>query len=314
MKAWQLDNIKEPLVLREIPDPRPGVDELVIDVKAAGICHSDVGFWDGTISEHLGHWPIVLGHEIAGVVTAVGSAVTSFQVGDRVGVPATMQGPGVAVDGGFAEKVVVREALSAKIPNNVSFELAAAATDAGISSYHAVACCGEVVAGQRVGLIGLGGLGLLGAQTALAIGADIYVAEVDAAKRESAMELGAVRAAADITEFADVQLDVIIDFAGFGTTTAAAIDTVRSHGRVVQVGLARPTGSINLNRLTFESLTLVGSSAGGDRKDLQRVFDLLAQGALRPNLEIIAFSEIWSGLDRLAKGTVAGRLIASAGA
>lgn len=310
MRAWQLDSVNTPLVLRELADPVPAPDEVVVDVKAAGLCHSDVGFFDGTISSHLGHWPMILGHEIAGTVSAVGAEVTSFAVGDKVGVPATMQGPGVVFDGGFAEKVAVKEDLTAAMPDSLSFDLAAAATDAGISSYHAVVCCGQADSGVKIGIIGLGGLGSLGAQTAVALGAELYVAEINEVKHDRAREIGAVGVAAEISDFAEVGLDVIVDFAGFGTTTAAAIETVRPHGRVVQVGLARQTGTINLNRLTFESLTLIGSSAEGDRQDLRKVFDLMSRGELRPELEQISFEEIGEGLNRLARGEVTGRLLA----
>jgi propanol-preferring alcohol dehydrogenase len=154
----------------------------VIDGKAAGLCHSDVSFVDGTITSLLGSIPIVLGHEIAGVVSAVGSNVTAFEVGQRVGVPATTEGPGTATNGGFAEKVLVEDRLVVHVPDGASFEQAAPATDAARTAYRAVETFGKVTEGTKVGIIGfgtLGSLGTLGSQIAKAVGAKICVAEVN---------------------------------------------------------------------------------------------------------------------------------------
>lgn len=299
------------MVLRTVDDPVAGSGEVVIAVEAAGMCHSDIGFWDGTLAGQIGGWPMVLGHEIAGTVLSLGPGEMHFAVGDRVAVPATRQGPGVAVNGGFAEQVVVDARLVKPIVGSTSFAQAAVATDAGISSYHAVVCCGQVDVGSRVGIIGLGGLGLLGAQTALSLGAQVFVAEIDEQKRHTATELGAAAVSDDITQFSDAGLDVVIDFVGTETSTDAALQSVRSGGRVVQVGLAAARGSIDLARLTFGSLSLVGSSgAGSHAPDLAAVFRLMEEGALRPHLELIAFEDIADGFSRLREGRVAGRLVA----
>ena len=106
MKAWQFVSEDHPLELREVPEPTPGSDELVIEVAAAGICHSDVGFLDGTLSGLLPHRPITLGHEIAGMVLSVGARVDRFAVGDRVCIPCDIPTPGTSMDGGFAERVL----------------------------------------------------------------------------------------------------------------------------------------------------------------------------------------------------------------
>ncbi|WP_432055311.1 alcohol dehydrogenase catalytic domain-containing protein [Streptomyces sp. bgisy022] len=94
MRAWQFNEVNEPFTLVECEDPKPGADEIVIDVKASGLCHSDVSFVDGTLTPILGYRPIILGHETAGVVSAVGADVSGFAVGDRVGIPAVTEGPG----------------------------------------------------------------------------------------------------------------------------------------------------------------------------------------------------------------------------
>ena len=309
MKAWQFIGVGKPLTVNEVPEPRPAADELVIEMKAAGLCHSDVGFLDGTLSSILPFAPITLGHEIAGVVSAIGANVTEFAVGDKVGVPAAREGPGVSTNGGFAPRVGVKEHLVVHIPDEVPFDQAAAATDAGLTSYHAVMVRGQVQAGMKVGIIGLGGLGSLGAQTAIATGAQVYVAEVNENVHEYARQIGASGVSTAITAFKEDELDVIIDFAGFGTTTAAAIETVKFGGRVVQVGLARETGTINLNTLTINSLDLVGSVAG-TKEDCIEVLRCVAAGKLSSRITTIGFDQIGEGIAKLEQGEVIGRLVA----
>ncbi len=99
MKAWRLTAAKEPLQLFDIPDPEAGANEIVVDVKAAGICHTDTGYLDGTLTSILGFTPITLGHEIAGVVSQLGKDVTGFEIGQKVVIPASVPGPGTGTDG-----------------------------------------------------------------------------------------------------------------------------------------------------------------------------------------------------------------------
>jgi propanol-preferring alcohol dehydrogenase len=124
--------------------------------------------------------------------------------------------------------------------------------------------------------------------------------------------LGITRVAASITEFADVDLDVIVDFAGFGTTTAQAIETVRRGGRVVQVGMGTLEATISTKALIIRRVQLVGS-AGGTKDDIAGVYDYFATGKLAPSVTDITFEEIPDGLDRLRRGEVIGRLVAKMG-
>lgn len=93
MRAWQFEEVGQPLALNEVPEPRPNQGEVVVAVEAAGICHSDVGFLDGTLTHLLPYRPITLGHEITGAVEAVGPEATRFAVGDKVVIPAAIEGP-----------------------------------------------------------------------------------------------------------------------------------------------------------------------------------------------------------------------------
>jgi propanol-preferring alcohol dehydrogenase len=309
MKAWQFTGIDEPLKLTDLPVPVPGADEIVIDVKAAGLCHSDVSFVDGTITSLLGYIPIVLGHETAGIVSAIGSDVTDFAVGDKVGIPATTEGPGTAVDGGFAEKVAVKARLAVHVPDAVDFEQAAPAMDAARTAYRAIVTFGQVSAGMNVGIIGFGGLGSLGAQIAEAKGAHVYVAEVNKATWERINSMGVDGVSDDIREFADKGLDVIVDFAGFGTTTAQAVQAVKQGGRIVQIGLAREEATISMQQITMKEITLVGAS-NGEKSEAEAVLGLIADGSLSSLTVPITFEQIPEYIAKLAKGEVTGRAVA----
>lgn len=311
MKAWVFSGAGEPLKLEEVPDPVAAPGEIVIDVKASGLCHSDVAaLHDPSWAVNFAFTPIVLGHEPVGIVSAVGEGVTSLSVGDRVGIPS---GPPVATgywrDGAYAEKTTAPADAVVRIPDGLDFVTAASGTDAGNVAYRAVVTRGEVQSGEKVGIIGLGGLGQIGARIAVVRGAEVYVAEPKESAWPLAKEIGAVKVVRDITELADAELDVVVDFAGFGTTTAGAVDVVRPGGRVIQVGMGQLTAEINTNNLIIKQVDLKGSMGGGP-EELKGVWSLMADGSLRPALSTVAFGEIADGLERLHRGEVNGRLVA----
>jgi propanol-preferring alcohol dehydrogenase len=308
MKAWQYIGDHEPITLNEVEEPVAGPGEVVLDVKGAGICHSDVSSLDGTISHLLGFRPITLGHEVAGIVSQLGDGVTEYAVGDRVAVRSYLEGPGTARDGGFQPKVTVQTELLVRVPDGVPWDQAAVSTDAGMTSYHAVMARAGAQAGDKIGIIGFGGLGSLGAHIALRAGAQVYVAETKLSLHPKIREAGATAVSTSIDDFADEALDAIIDFAGFGTTTASAVETVKPEGRVVQVGLAESFGTLNLVTLTIRQVDLLGS-CGGTNEDNAEVLQLMAGGHLRAETECIRFDQVGEAMERLQRGDVTGRLI-----
>ncbi|TQK69520.1 zinc-binding dehydrogenase [Nocardioides sp. SLBN-35] len=301
----------EPLRLTEVPEPTAGPGEVLVEVRAAGLCHTDVGILDdATWTDRIGPFPLTLGHEVAGVVADLGPGVTGWSAGDRVAVnPAGTTRPGLGRDGGYGPFVVADPADLVAVPEGLSFELAAAGTDAGRAPYRAVVVRGEVGPGDKVGIIGLGGLGQVGARIAVLRGAQVYAAEPKESLWPMARELGVHAVTRDIADFRDVGLDVVVDFAGFGTTTAAAIEVVREFGRVVQVGMGRLESTISTNALILKQVTLLGSR-GGTVDDIAAVYEMFASGDLSPALELIGFDDIPAALDRLRAGEVTGRVVA----
>lgn len=311
MRAWQFEGVGRPLVLRDVPEPLPAAGEVLIDVRAAGLCHTDVGILhEPQWSARIGPFPLTLGHEVAGVVTALGEGVDQFRLGERVGVfPAGRTRPGLGRGGGYSFKCTAFVEDLVRVPAGVTYAQAAAGTDAGRSAYRAVAVRGEVKAGDKVGIVGLGGLGQIGARIAVLRGAEVYVAEPKEQLWPLARELGAEAVSADIRDFASVGLDVVVDFAGFGTTTSGALEAVRELGRVVQVGMGKLQAEISTGTLIFKQATLVGSRAGS-AGDIAAVYHLMATGELAPRLAPIGFEEIPDALERLHRGEVDGRLVA----
>ena len=312
MKAWQFTGTNEPLVLNEIPVPSPGPGEVVLQIKAAGLCHSDIGVmtdpsWLAVIPVR----PVVMGHEIAGVVHAVGDGVTGVEAGERFGVwPMGAAGaPGFKRDGGFTSFHRVPAEDLVPVPDGVNFELAAMGTDAGMTSYHAVMTQGAVKAGDKVGIIGLGGLGQIGARVAVVNGAEVHVAEVNKEAWPLAREIGATSVVANAAQWADQRFDVIVDFAGFGTTTSDALSAIRRDGRVVLVGMAKPAITLSTVDVVRKQAQIYGSN-GGTKDDIAAVYELIRTRDIKPAYTVIDFEDIPQGLDDLAHHRITGRLVA----
>lgn len=309
MKAWRFTAVNEKLRHEEVGELVPGPEDIVIDTGAVGLCHSDIGFMNGTITHLLGHVPITLGHEIVGTVSAVGSNVSEFVLGDRVGIPATTDGPGTAMDGGYAEKVRVPSHLPVALPDGLSFLDAASATCSGRTAYRAVHTAGQIESGMKVGIVGFGGLGYFGVQIAKAAGASVFVADVNEARWPLACHLGVESCSKDIRVFESEDLDVIIDFAGADGTLDSAIGAIRHGGRIVEVGLGVEATSVSIPSITMKEVHIVGAS-NGTKAEASAILALIAKGAVQPKTEQISFGEIPEGLHRLEQGAPDGRLIA----
>lgn len=305
MRAWRLTTRGEPLELVDLRDPAPGPGEVVLRTMAAGLCLTDVHIANGSLP--FGPLPVVLGHEVAGVITETGPDVTEFQVGDRVAVRTGPDGPGVAYDGGFGTVVRTQADRLVTIPDGVTYEQAAVATDAGLTSYHALHDKGNIQPGMKVGIISIGGLGSFGVQIAATAGAEVTAVVRKKALATTALELGAATVVQSIDDVRD--LDLIVDFVGSSETVRGSVLGVRHSGRVVVVGGQDESASIPIAVMLMNNVEIVGSNAGTN-DELRQVLAMIADGSLKPLLTRIGFGEIPDSLDRLSKGGVAGRLVA----
>ncbi len=311
-RGWEFTGTNEPLtfVEKELKPLKEGY--VRIKVLNAGLCSSDVGALHDPTWMALITVPCILGHEICGEIIELGENVEGWEIGERVAIcPMTYDGeygPGYGRDGGYGTITSAHSSMLVRVPDNVSSDQAAASTDAGMTSYHAVVVNGGVKEGTKVGIIGLGGLGTVGMDVAIGKGAKVYVATRKESAQKKAREHGAFKVAANIKDFKDDQLDVIVDFAGAGITTKEALEVVKPGGKVVLVGMHTPEITINGTDLILRETKLVGS-VGGTREDIADVIQLISEGKLKIGVELIPLSAVAEGLKRLEEGKADDRLV-----
>ena len=316
MKAYRFTDTQTPLQLQDIAKPVPGQGQVLIQVKAAGLCHSDCHILEDASYGLIRQRPLTLGHEVAGTIVELGSDVSDFAVGDRVARviathplvdPDRYNVVGIGYNGGYAEFTVVRQEHISRIPEGVSFALGAVATDSIATAYHAVVAEGRGEASHTVAIIELGGLGLAAVQIAGLKGATVYGVDRDTSKFEAARSFGAVRCAASLDDIADVSFDIVYDFAGAGVTTTMAAKRTKLGGKVVLVGLAATKMTLETHDFITRSIALQGS-AGASKAELEGVLQLVAQGRITQLVTEIPFRDVPAGLEELETGRVDGRL------
>ena len=212
MKAAVLRDFKTPLIVEDVPLPKPTESEVLIKVEVCGVCHSDLHVADGDWSQLAGivKKPLILGHEVVGAIVEVGSSVQNVDVGDRVGVPwihwtcgkcefcregnenlcVRQQITGVTVDGGYAEFVKASATHVARIPDNLASAQAAPLLCAGVTVYRALKQS-RITNGQRLAVFGIGGLGHLAVQIGCELGADVTAIDISEEKLALAKSFGA---------------------------------------------------------------------------------------------------------------------------
>jgi 2-desacetyl-2-hydroxyethyl bacteriochlorophyllide A dehydrogenase len=318
------------LRLEEVPWPVPGPDDVVVRVAACGICGSDVHFLEGMpVPAPL---PVTLGHEPAGIVEAIGANVTGWKPGDRVAIhlgvgcgscptcrggnPSAcraLRSPGLHIDGAFAEAIRVPATCLVRVPDGVSLAAAAVATDCVTSPYHAIVCRGRLAAGERVAVLGAGGLGAMAVRIAKVLGASQVIAvDLSPVALERAAKLGAddcVRIAPDEDPASRIQLltqggaDLVIECVGRPETVSAGVRALRPGGRLVVVGVGMQPPRIDLPQALFCvcELTVLGSFAS-HIEDLAEVLRLEAEGQLDIDASIthrLPLARVAEGLEML---------------
>ncbi|TVU56573.1 NAD(P)-dependent alcohol dehydrogenase [Corynebacterium aurimucosum] len=337
-KALQKTGPNEPFEVVTIQRREPRADDVVIDIKAAGICHSDIH----TIRNEWGeaHFPLTVGHEIAGVVSAVGEEVTKFKVGDRVGVGCLVNSCGeceqcqagmeqnclnggvgtynstdvddTITQGGYAEKIVVNQDFVLRIPDALDFDVAAPLLCAGITTYSPLARW-DVKEGQKVAVVGLGGLGHMGVQIAAAKGADVTVISRTSRKAEEAAELGASRTLAT-TEEEDFfrkhrgEFDFILSTISAEYSLEDYLRMLKPRGIMSVVGLPPEALPLRLNRLVGGGKVLTGNNIGGIA-ETQEMLDFCAEHGLGAVIEKVGVDEVDAAYDRVVAGDVKFRFV-----
>jgi 2-desacetyl-2-hydroxyethyl bacteriochlorophyllide A dehydrogenase len=304
MHAIRLVEANQPLQLTDLSDPSPGAGEIVVDVHRTGICHTDAHYRSGTGKTNL---PVTLGHEVAGVVSAVGEGVSEVREGQRVALHyllscgecprckrhgeqfcPTGQMLGKERDGGYAQRIVVPAFNAIPIPDEVSFDVAAIMMCSTATAYHALRL-GSIQKGDSVAVLGFGGLGVSAVQLARALGAsEVYAVDVVPEKLALAAQFGATPLDARETPVHKAILgatdgrgvDVVVEFTGNANVAHGGLRSLSPGGRLMIV-------AINLRELTFNPFTdllvrerrIIGCS-DHTRAELVELMELARTGAI----------------------------------
>lgn len=314
----------------------PGPNDVVIDIAYAGICHSDVEHARSTRGESL--YPLVPGHEIAGVVSAVGAGVTRFAVGDRAGVgnmidscrdcdscrrgleqycPGrtltynTIDRFGRRTHGGYSEKIVVDERFALRIPDSMPLTNAAPLFCAGVTLYSPLRHW-RAGPGKRVAIIGLGGLGHVGVKIARALGAEVTVLDIAEAKRADALRFGAE--AFHTTDEPDLfaalasRFDLLISTVPANIDLDAYLGLLAVDGVFVTLSIPSRPLSARAASLLANRRSLAGTRSGG-LPETQDMIDFCAAHAILPEVEVIDADSIDAAYERLLAGDVRYRFV-----
>ncbi len=334
-KAFSAASPSSPLAQTTIVRRDPAATDVQIDILFCGICHSDLhtvrNEWSSVMQTN---YPCVPGHEIVGRVTAVGSAVKKYKVGDTVGVgclvdsdhtcPAckdnleqfcpnatfTYNAPdkhlGGVTYGGYSDNVVVDESFVLRIPENLDLAGAAPLLCAGITTYSPMKHWG-VKKGDKVGIVGLGGLGHMGVKFAHALGAHTVVFTTSESKVEDAKRLGAddVVISKDAEQMANHvgSFDFILDTVSADHDINALIQQLKRDGNLVLVGAPEKPMELGSFGLLFGRKSVSGSLIGG-LAETQEMLDFCGEHNLTSDVEVIAIQQVNEAYERLLKSDV----------
>lgn len=334
MKAAIVRQFGKPLVIEDVPVPQPGPGEVLVKVKACGVCHTD-------LHAASGDWPVkpvppfIPGHEVAGIVAALGPGVKNLKVGDAVGVAwlhdACMaceycetgwetlcehqHNTGYSVNGGFAEYVIASAAFAAKLPATIDFAAIAPILCAGVPTYKGLKET-EAKPGEWVVISGVGGLGHVAIQYAKAMGLKVAAVDIAEDKLKLARETGADLA---VNALADGAVDQVLAASGGGAhgvlvtavSTAAfaqALKMVRRKGTVSLVGLPPGEFPTPIFDVVLKRITVRGSIVG-TRRDLDEAIAFAADGKVKAEVTKVPLAQINDVFDRMKAGKIDGRMV-----
>jgi uncharacterized zinc-type alcohol dehydrogenase-like protein len=335
-KSYAAYDAESPLRPYALQRREPGPRDVVIDIKFCGICHTDLHF----VKNDLGNtrYPLVPGHEITGVVERVGSAVTGFKPGDRVGVGCLVdscrrchscQGDeeqfcpdvtftyggvdrdGTPTQGGYSTRITVDEHFVVRVPEEIPLERAAPLLCAGITMYSPLRVW-NAGAGTRVAVIGLGGLGHVGVKIAAALGAEVTVVSTSDRKKEDAFRLGAtdflVSRDEGALEAAAGRFDLILNTVSAPHELNSHLSLLARDGTMVMLGLTTEPLPVSTLPLLFGRRRLAGSLIGGIAQT-QEMLDFCAQHGIAADIEMIPAAGINDAYERMGRSDVRYRFV-----
>lgn len=333
MKAAVLHEFGQPLQIEQVAIPTPKAGQIVVKLHASGVCHTDLHAVEGD-------WPVkpsppfIPGHEGVGVVSAVGEGVKHVKEGDRVGVPwlysacghcthclggwetlcEEQENTGYSVNGSFSEYVLADADYVGHIPDNVDFIEIAPVLCAGVTVYKGLKMT-EARPGQWVVISGIGGLGHMAVQYAVAMGLNVAAVDIDDDKLDLAKRLGAtVTVNAKNTDPAEYLKEEIGGAHGALITAVSekafeqALGMVRRGGTVVLNGLPPGDFPLSIFNTVLNGVTIRGSIVG-TRLDLQESLDMAAAGKVKATVKAEPLENINDIFERMRNGKIEGRIV-----
>jgi uncharacterized zinc-type alcohol dehydrogenase-like protein len=311
--------------------------DVLINIKYSGICHTDIN--NAYEEWGSGIFPMVPGHEIAGIVEAVGTEVTKFAVGDRVGVGCfvdscgeceyCLQGDeqyctkgavqtynsldydGNPTYGGYSQKIVVKEGFVVRIPDALELDVASPLLCAGITTYSPLKHW-NAGPGKKVAIVGMGGLGHVAVQFAHAMGADVTVLSLSANKKEEALSFGADHyfSTNDPATFSELagRFDLILNTVSANLNVDAYLSLLRVDGTLVNVGAPAEQDKYSVFSLILGRRSLAGTLVGGIR-ETQEMLDFAAEHAIAPKIEVIRADQVDDAYERVLRNDVRYRFV-----
>jgi uncharacterized zinc-type alcohol dehydrogenase-like protein len=337
VNAYAAPSATEPLVPTTIERRDLGPRDVLIEIRYAGICHSDIHTVRGEWGEVA--YPLTVGHEIVGVVTEVGSEVTRHAVGDRVGVGcmvnscrecenclageeqyclngnvgtyANVDVDGTITQGGYSTHVVVVEDFVLRVPESIPYDRVAPLLCAGITTYSPLKHW-KAGPGVKVAVVGMGGLGHMAVKIAAALGADVTVLSQTLSKKDDALRFGAGAhyATSDPATLNDLRgsFDLIINTVSAPLDLDAYLKLLRLDGTMVNVGAPPEALPVHVFTLFGNRRSFAGSSIGGIR-ETQEMLDFCAEHDIAPEVEVIDAAQINEAYERVLRSDVRYRFV-----
>lgn len=337
MKAMILTEYNRPLQPVQMAIPEPGEDEVLVRVKACGLCQTDLKIIRGEIPAPIINLPHLSGHEVAGEVVAVGKRVSDVKVGDigvvyiyvpchrceycltgRQNICANIRRIGFELPGGFAEYLLIPAASLCKFKKGFAFQQMAILSDAVATAYHAIMSLARVSAGQDVMIVGAGGLGLHGIQIAKLCGARVIAVDKEPAALDLAKEMGAdvlldhrLNIPQEVNRLTNgYGVDAVLEFVGRNESLSWSLPSLKRGGKLVLVGYA-PQQRFPLDTMAmhYNEWHVIGSRYC-HKHELIQTIRLVEEGKIKPCVsKTFPFDDINEALAVLQNGKALGRIV-----
>jgi len=334
MQAAVLNGVNQ-VEVRNLPEPEPGPGQVLVKIEVSGLCTTDRDLITGHTL--MAEFPRILGHQAAGKVQSLGAGVTDFNTGDRVvstidvvcgDCPYCRRGRsnlckklkriGFERDGSHAEYVVVPQANLVHLPETIPFDQGSILADAVASMYHALIIRAQMKAGDKVVMLGIGGVGIQGVQLARLSGADVLVTSRQPERLRGATDQGADRAVNPehedvlqaVKDFTDDEgADIVVDAIGLENTIQMGVDMARPGGKIIVFGNIQESFSARFSDIFMPEKDILGSRAN-TKEDLVAVTDLVAKGKITPLVsQHFPLSDFHKAIAEIDKNTLVGRAV-----